>query len=806
MIREGMKSPHLTDSPRWRREYPLVLVMATIILWMWPAIGGRSTVFYRDLYLQYIGTARLLAGEILPDPPLLWDPLLNGGQPLLGNPNRFVLYPSRILYRFVSAVTGLNLEIVLHLLLGAIGMYLLVRRLGPGPWPAALAAYAWSLGGISISLSNHLGRFFAFHWIPWMILGVEGVIAAKRQSRWWLLLVTISSVQWLTGGFEVILATGILAVSWVLMRARAGGFYSAMSQTVLALGVAPFLMAFQLIPMAAMVLRSGRGGSLGASSILYWSLNPLRLVETVLPGVLGPIDVPELTGRYWGEHLVDNGAPYFLTLYLGVSVVFLVFAGAWGKKDRSVRWGLGTVVALSVVLALGRYNPLAHWFVETFPWLFPVRYPIKAMTLMALPVAVLAAFGLEALADQRVRDLLLRWAAVCSGLFLAVWIGLMLEPSVATRLLGSFFGGTARGMDEGVAMAFGYAGLVCLLMALALALPGERPVAPALTLLVAADLLVAATGFIPMAPRWMLESSPPVVEVVRAMGRSGRFYRTPDPVPQVLRVPADRAWGSAVANLSMLSTFLGASYGIPMVFHQDDPGLASRRYAMLNENVVRTPLKKRRPFLEMADVETIMLWGSVNLSWIEQPKVAPTMAETTYRIARTSFPHEGAWFVQGIRWVSGAGQAVEAVSRECFDPRSEVILERAPTSRLPYGPGELVGTFRAEAPNDGWLFLSIPWAPGMEISVDGHLDEPAIANVAFMAVPVKKGRHALRVVYRPPELAVGILVSLGTLVALLVAAGCAGRGSGGADGGLAEVGWEIDAAELGGLEDGVQTS
>ncbi len=753
----------------WRREYPVVLVLLTIVLWLWPVIGGRSTLFYRDLYLQHAGTARLLSGEILPDRPLLWDPLLNGGQPLLGNPNRFVLYPSRILYRFFSAVTGLNLEIVLHFLVGALGVYLLVRYLGPGPWPAALAAFAWSLGGLSISLSNHMGRFFAFHWMPWIVLTVEGLTRDGRRGRWWIALVMVSCLQWLTGGFEIVVLTGVLVVFWVVVGASPDNRWILMRRSLSALVVAPLLMAFQVIPMAAMVLRSARAGSLGASSILFWSLHPFRLVETVVPGCLGSIDIPELTGRYWGEHLVDNGVPYFVTLYLGISVLLLAATGVLGDRHRHFRHGLAVMAFLGGVLALGRYNPLLHWLAENLSQVIPVRFPIKATALAALPLAVLAAFGLEATRDGTVRVFLFRLAAAASALLLVAWAWLGPWHTAGRRWLESFFGGTAPGMEAGVANALGHSLVVSLLMTLVLVLPFRRLVVPAMTVLVASDLLTAATGFVPLAPRWILEQLPPAAKMARTLTRSGRFFRTADPVPQGLRVPANRAWGSTVANLSSVSNYLAASYGIPTVFHHDDPGLASARYAALNGRVAAMPLEMVGPILELANVESVMWWQPVKPPWLSHAITVPTHSMIQHRISRTAFPHETVWFVPWSRWVSGTEQAVNAVSSPGFDPRYTVILERPPSSPgLWHGPNELIGSFRCEAPGQGWLYVSIPWMPGMEIVVDGRSATPNVADVAFMAVPVTKGHHTVRVVYRPPELLVGICVSLGTLLVLLI--------------------------------------
>ncbi len=769
---DQMKIPSLSHSSPWRRELPLAFVLASILLWLWPVVVGNSTLFFRDLYLQHVGTARLLAGESPVGFHVLWDTLLNGGQPLLGNPNRFILYPSRLLYRVFPTVTALNLEIVAHLILGILGIYLLVRCLGVGPWPAALAAFAWSLGGISVSLTNHLGRFLAFQWMPWAVLAAERLVREQRReqwwSRWWFAVLAAFSLQWLTGGFEVVLITGVMVIIWVLGRARRGFRRAAWVRVISAMVIAPFLVGFQLIPMVVMVLRSGRKTLLSPSSVLFWSVHPFRLVEAIVPGFFGPIDIPELTGRYWGEHLVDKGVPYFLTLYLGVTVILLAILGARRGEDRLLRRFLAVTVLVGTILALGRYVPGAKWFVSTFHRLFIVRYPVKAMILVALPVAVLAAVGLHALNSRQSKALLFRLSAAASVLFLAAWATLKTSPVFSTHVLTVFFEGADPGMVSGVAVAFGHVALVSILMMLLLMMPTPKWLGPALVLLTAVDLVTSAGGYLPRGPRWMLAQPPPVVELVASRTDAGRLYRVPDPIPHVLHVPADRAWGGAVAQESILVDYLGATYGIPMVFHRDDPKLASARYSKLLEKVRTMPLGQLRSLFELANVQTVLSPGPPRVPWLEGEVFVPAMAEGRYTLTRTTFPHRTVWFVPEARWVATVNDATDVVCMGNFDPGLQVVLEK-PRSfpRLSFGPSELLGQFEAVAPSNGWLYIAIPWAPGMETYIDGQLVAPVIADVAFMAVPVSPGQHELRLLYRPPELTVGILVSLITLVGLV---------------------------------------
>ena len=114
MFDSGTTPPTLeTVDKRWWL-IPLAVLAGAVSLVLWQVFLGDQSLFYRDLYRQHLGTARMLASGQLPF-GLLWDPLLNGGQPLLANPNRFLLYPSRLLYLIMGPTGALNSEIALTL-------------------------------------------------------------------------------------------------------------------------------------------------------------------------------------------------------------------------------------------------------------------------------------------------------------------------------------------------------------------------------------------------------------------------------------------------------------------------------------------------------------------------------------------------------------------------------------------------------------------------------------------------------------------------------------------------------------------
>jgi hypothetical protein len=416
---------------------PLAVVCGALVVLLWPVLFGNQTLFYRDLYQQYVGTGRLLhSGSWIGG--LLWDPFMNGGQPLLGNPNRFILYPSRLLYGVVSPTSALNMEIALHLFLGGVGSVLLARRLGVSGAGSAVTGLSYSLSGLSISITNHLGRLMAYHWVPWILLAVHVGLCerGKNSWRWRGAIPALFMIQWLTGTAEVVATTVVMAIGWVVvLHRRDSRRKQALVRGVglVALGVG--MAAIQIVPAAEMVYRSDRTPHTRIGTSVEWSLHPFRFPEMLVPGYSGPIDVAESARHYWGAELVDQGVPLILSIYLGASAVFLAWVG-WMRSGSDPMWSsLRALFAIllggAVLIACGKYLPIIGGGWSTIPGFSVLRFPVKALLVTGLPLALLAGRGVDGWlnADNRTARRAGLAALVAGVLFLAVAVWASLGQS-----------------------------------------------------------------------------------------------------------------------------------------------------------------------------------------------------------------------------------------------------------------------------------------------------------------------------------------------------------------------------------------
>jgi uncharacterized membrane protein YfhO len=75
---------------------------------------------------------------------------------------------------------------------------------------------------------------------------------------------------------------------------------------------------------------------------------------------------------------------------------------------------------------------------------------------------------------------------------------------------------------------------------------------------------------------------------------------------------------------------------------------------------------------------------------------------------------------------------------------------------------------RVDSDSPGIVVLSQIYYPGWQVFVDGRSAQILQTDYALTGVFVKEGSHAIRFVYRPASLRIGMAITLGTI--LIVAA------------------------------------
>jgi hypothetical protein len=308
-----------------------------------------------------------------------------------------------------------------------------------------------------------------------------------------------------------------------------------------------------------------------------------------------------------------------------------------------------------------------------------------------------------------------------------------------------------------------------------------------LALIIVSDLGVAAQKVLLHAPASLLEQEPPLAGLIRKELDHGRLYRVGDPPLMEAPLSEDSAAALCQWRIKMLSSYIAAGYGIPMIFHDDDPLLARRRIRELGHRLEGLSWQRRLPILRAAGVRVILAPEAIVSDQLEHLLRVASVHRTSYHLYRVRQPMPSAWLVTRAVPAADEDQAMDLVTRADLDPAREVVLEDAALPDASTGAADqhpdrdppearirwierAVDEWQLEidAPAPGWLVMSEVYDPGWKVTVDGAKVPLLRADAVLSAIKVGPGRHRVHRVYRPGEVTAGAAISLAGLVLLAV--------------------------------------
>ena len=747
-------------------------------------------LFERDIQALFWGQCRAFVHAVSGGAWPSWNALLGFGQPMLANPGAQVLYPPTWLNLLLRPESYFTLYAVLHLLWAGAGMLALARVLRLGWEASATAAALWMLSGPFLSAVDLWQHFAGAGWMPWVVAAAARALerpSAERAVVWGL----VQSLQVLTGSLDLVVLTAVPQLGLVVRHIEWRRPLAAANARVVAVAAGATVATFGTtaalwLPATAFLGRSGRAQALEASQTL-WSERPLALVQCILPIVTEHLPLRRDVALLLGE----GREPLLSSLYLGLPALALVLAAAASGRRRLAAGAAG-LVALALLLSLGRHGLAWFWATAAVPPLEILRYPAKAVLLAAFGFALLGAIGLDAWRSGRLR----RWglqaiAAVLGLLGLVALLAIDRFRTSATALLapGPDKPLVPGALDATLAVASWSAGLGLVVAGLALLAarvsPNRALLGGAVACVAVLDLLVANRGLNPSAPRAEVQQSPPAVNLLRADGARrlhvfdyllrpiGTDSLRPPLPPVLARLPLARR---QLAQ-SQVYPAAPARWGFEGSFDLDIVGLDSPRrkgLRLLAFAVQRHPDQLLR-LLQLGGVDHVVALHRQGLERLDRIATLSPWENGEVHVYRVPGALARVGIVAATEVADGL-DAYKAILAPAFDPRTTVLL---PDGEPRAAPAGFEGRAQVlEERDDLLLVRCVTTAPAYLVVPDGHdADWTALvdgrpapvlrANVAFRAVPVPSGAHEVTLAYRPARAPAGLTISgLSILVAL----------------------------------------
>jgi hypothetical protein len=677
-----------------------------------PLLTGRTFVL-DDLAWFHLPVRHLYQQALVHGDTFLWTPALSSGFFLHGEGQAGMYHPLHLLlYRWLPLGVALNLEMLSSYAIGLAGMWLLLRRLSLSRAAAVFGAMVFAFSGFHLMHLMHLNAVAVSMEIPWMLLAADLLLAgrsARERAAGFAGVAIVLGSQLLLGFPQFLWMTALATAGLAALRALEGARLSRVALLAAAALFGVAIGAVQLLPTLDLLRDSTRSGMAQGLSMTF-SLHPINLIQLWSPYALSQ-RVFAISGEFFiHEFTVYNGA--FCT-------VALAWLGMrWRYLERR-RLAAGALVlgGIALLLSLGRYGGL-YALLALVPGLGSFRAPARHIVLVHLALSVLAAIALEDLIGARAFIKVLPAKEVLppkGGSHGGLWrLGVPVALSVATTIAGAALVRSGWAAANGVDISSaGRAGIGVALMTLtavffARAAHGAPWAVMALVLLTAMDLGWWGLRYVLRIPPGDPHALVPPVGFPPESRPGTTIYA---PVP-----PADD-------NQFVLSGYrLSTSYtGLPPLLVLDPKDRLAHRLSGVR-------------------------WAWDPTGWQRVSDTMPRARLVAQVVAAGFVPDE-------IRTIDIAQTAiVEGPSPELLGPAgtAEVTVDR---------PGRIVVDTVAAGPQ--LLVLTERFHRGWRGRQDG---QPLVLGRVygdFLGVVVSAGRHRVELVFDPPSVRWGMMLSIG---------------------------------------------
>jgi hypothetical protein len=353
----------------------------------------------------------------------LWNPYMFGGMPT------YHRFPPKV-WSIDTVLLKLDFLTdwrIWYFLLGALGLFLLVKFFGLSAPVAMLAATAFILMPHfqALVLVGHSAKFRAIMWMPWVLLSFLWLM--RKQNFLAMLLFSLAlALQFRTQHYQiifytllVILFTGIPQLYQIIKEKQWKVFLKISAISVGALLIAILVVAQNLFSIREYTPYSTRGGyaisiqkdketeqdqkGVGFDYATNWSYSVSEWWNLVIPKFHGGTSSERYTGdavsawknrvlpTYWGTMPFTQSYEY-----MGIIIIFFALIGViflWEKWEVK---SLTFLTIFALMLSLGKnFDILYKLFFYYFPYFDKFRAPVMILTLVMFTVTLLAAFGLS---------------------------------------------------------------------------------------------------------------------------------------------------------------------------------------------------------------------------------------------------------------------------------------------------------------------------------------------------------------------------------------------------------------------------
>lgn len=274
----------------------------------------------------------------------LWNKYLSAGMPMAGNISMHSFYLPAIILSFLPLKEFYYCYYILHVAVGAMFFYLLLKQIGCQKEIASVMAFVYlfsiHLGGLR---KSHMGIIITSIYLPIIIYFIEKYFQTKKFR--WLVMASAAMALQLCGGFvQNILYSDVFVGMYLLVGCIRRKMEWKKCVIHLFLWFCTYIgfISIQLIPFLDF-LTTNNSYNQSSSSVEFftgYSLHPIKLLQMIFPKFF--VNILSAVGTYY-----SSGTD--IELYLGPVIFLLLFCGVimFRREYRIKAYGIASLLVLS---------------------------------------------------------------------------------------------------------------------------------------------------------------------------------------------------------------------------------------------------------------------------------------------------------------------------------------------------------------------------------------------------------------------------------------------------------------------------
>ncbi|MFH1848945.1 MAG: hypothetical protein ABH879_02040 [archaeon] len=374
-----------------RRYTPLLIFLSLSAIFVSPVFlnirsWGRGDWDYLE-FMTEVPRRTILEYHQMP----LWNPYYCGGNLMLANPQSAFLSPLFALIVMFGTVYGLKLLILIHMIIGLMGMYMLSRELKLSPFSSYLPPVVFMLSALyPLHVAEGHDSFFSMAFIPFIFLYY---LKAQKRTKYAILPAGFLALMLFSGSYMLLPPVFLFLGTYSVIEAIRVKKMKPVMVLAIILGAFILLSAIKLFPM-----------------VMLLSDYPRKVPYEQTMHVIGP-DADHVGLKFLYGSLLKRGyainnrlfpgqrwGPWEYGAYVGVIPLLLFILAMYSRK----RIALSISAALFLLISMAELSPVNIWLVlHKVPLFGSIRTPSRFIVMFVFCLAILAGTFLSRIEKKR---------------------------------------------------------------------------------------------------------------------------------------------------------------------------------------------------------------------------------------------------------------------------------------------------------------------------------------------------------------------------------------------------------------------